>query len=155
MWVDKWLSEFVNECVTQLMNKHLILEEVDKFNRWLLRHCDRHLQYIEAWSRDQKAGGTEKFPALVPMAVDAAGSWGFLLSGRWGWAVPAAPSWCLRLWKLQEAAGASSGGWAKSTGRILIFAHHSFLFTPLAPSLPPLAPPVLSTLYLVPPTWNT
>jgi len=64
----------------------------------------------KAWSRDQKAGGTEKFPALVPTAVDAAGSWGFLLSGRWGWAVPAAPEWCLRLWKLQEAAGASSGG---------------------------------------------
>ena len=66
--------------------------------------------HLKAWSRDQKAGGTEKFPALVPMAVDAAGSWGFLLSGWWGWAVPAAPSWCLRLWKLQEAAGASSGG---------------------------------------------
>ena len=65
--------------------------------------------HLKVWSRDQKAGGTEKSPALVPMAVDTAGSWGFLLSGRWGWAVPTAPEWCLWLWKLQEATGASSG----------------------------------------------
>lgn len=51
--------------------------------------------HLKVWSRDLKAGGTEKFPALVPMAVDAAGNWGLLLLGRWRRAAPAPPEWCL------------------------------------------------------------
>ena len=51
---------------------------------------------------------------------------------------PHPPSGACWLGKLQEAAGASSGGQAGSTGRILIAAHHSFLFIALPPSLPPL-----------------
>ena len=51
---------------------------------------------------------------------------------------PHPPSGACWLGKLQEAAGASSGGRARSTGRILISAHHSFLFIALPPSLPPL-----------------
>lgn len=106
--------------------------------------------HLKLWSRDQKAGGTEKSPALVPTAVDTAGSWDFAV-GEVGMGCPHSP------WVVPAALEAPGGyrckfwGWARSTGGILISAHHPFLFTPLAPSLPPLAPSVLiSPLYIVP-----